>query len=423
MHRLTVFLLALVLAWAAQADSETYDYPIRNPLAATIVGTPIEYRAAVPESIQQKQLELSIFSDRKIPEIFWYTERLKYSLAYQDHRAPLIFIISGLGGDHNTARMEFLQRAFYQAGFHAVTLPSPTHPNFIVPASMSRVPGYIAEDALDLYLVMQLIWKNIQHRVDVSDFYLTGFSLGGAQSTFIARLDESERIFNFKKVLLINPPVSLYSSVRILDRMLEENIPGGMDHLGAFMSRVINRLAEAYKASDEVEFDEDFLYQAYRQDPPSDQTLAAIIGLAFRIAGGNMVFTSDVMTNSGYIVPKNRTLGVSDSLTDFAKVSFRISFLDYFNEYFSPYFRSRHPNLTEERLRNSLSLQSIESYLAGAEKIGVVMNEDDFILARGEVDYLRRLFKDRAKIYPTGGHGGNLEYKDNVAYMLDFFKR
>ena len=82
MHRLAVFLLALVLAWAAQADSETYRYPIQNPLAATIVGTPIEYRAAVPESIQRKQLELSIFSDRKIPEIFWYTERLKYSLAY-----------------------------------------------------------------------------------------------------------------------------------------------------------------------------------------------------------------------------------------------------------------------------------------------------------------------------------------------------
>jgi hypothetical protein len=44
-------------------------------------------------------------------------------------------------------------------------------------------------------------------------------------------------------------------------------------------------------------------------------------------------------------------------------------------------------------------------------------------MAAGEIDYLQTVFKDRAKVYPTGGHCGNMDYKENVAYMLDFFKQ
>ena len=49
-------------------------------------------------------------------------------------------------------------------------------------------------------------------------------------------------------------------------------------------------------------------------------------------------------------------------------------------------------------------------------------NENDFILAPGERDYLRQLFGERTKVYPRGGHLGNLEYRDNMAYMAGFFK-
>jgi hypothetical protein len=53
----------------------------------------------------------------------------------------------------------------------------------------------------------------------------------------------------------------------------------------------------------------------------------------------------------------------------------------------------------------------------------VMTNENDFILTREELDYLRQLFGERAKIYPRGGHLGNLEYKENLAYMVEFFKK
>jgi hypothetical protein len=49
-------------------------------------------------------------------------------------------------------------------------------------------------------------------------------------------------------------------------------------------------------------------------------------------------------------------------------------------------------------------------------------NENDLILAPGEINFFRDMFRDRAKIYPKGGHCGNMEYPDNVAHMLSFFQ-
>ena len=42
-------------------------------------------------------------------------------------------------------------------------------------------------------------------------------------------------------------------------------------------------------------------------------------------------------------------------------------------------------------------------------------------MADGELDWLADVFGERATIWPRGGHGGNLAFRDNVEYMLAFF--
>ena len=257
--------------------------------------------------------------------------------------------------------------------------------------------------------------------VEVSDFYITGYSLGGAQAAFLSKLDEEKRAFNFKKVLMINPPVSLFNSVMKLDGMLN-NIPGGVDNFQAFLDRLIDAFTEVYTTEDHVEFNDEFLYTVYKHRPPkSDDPLAALIGTSFRISSANMVFTSDLMTNAGYIVPKNRVLSRSDSLADYVKVANRITFLQYFDELLYPYYQSKQPGLQRQALLDQLSLHSIEDYLRRSEKIYVVHNADDLILAPGEIDFFPEVFGSRARIYPTGGHCGNIDYQQNVDYMLKLF--
>ena len=135
---------------AESAPLGIYDYPFVDPFAATVVGTPLGYRASLPRGVPVDELEISVFDDRQVPGIFWYNERLKVSLARQRHRAPLILNIAGTGAGHNAALMKVMERAFYQAGFHVISLPSPTHSNFIVSASSTGVPGRIGDDAADL---------------------------------------------------------------------------------------------------------------------------------------------------------------------------------------------------------------------------------------------------------------------------------
>ena len=164
--------------------------------------------------------------------MFWYQREFLYTLSYQKQEAPLIFIIAGTGSSFYASSMIFLQKAFYGAGFHVICLSSPTQMNFITTASATCVPGNIVEDTQDLYRVMTLAWEQVKDRIKVSEFYLTGYSLGASQSAFVAKLDEEKRVFNFKKVCMVNPAVSLYTSAKILDDMLLEDRsqsqPGGI---------------------------------------------------------------------------------------------------------------------------------------------------------------------------------------------------
>jgi hypothetical protein len=69
-----------------------------------------------------------------------------------------------------------------------------------------------------------------------------------------------------------------------------------------------------------------------------------------------------------------------------------------------------------------MSLKSIAPYLRKTKKIAMTTNEDDLILGPGEVNYLQDVFGERAIIWPTGGHCGNMEQKDVVAFMVNYFK-
>ena len=425
MNRIKALILlgAFSLTQASWAEPDVYVYPVWSPYAATVVGTPARYRAELPEEVRVTHLRLTVFEDREVPDVLWYSEELRYSLAYQKEKAPLIFVIAGTGAGYNDAKMRVLQKAFFQAGFHVIALSSPTHPNFIVSASSTGVPGHLVTDSRDLYHVMDLAWQQVQDRIEVSDFYLTGYSLGAAQAAFLSKLDEDQQLFNFRKVLLINPPLSLYTSTNILDDMFAKNLGDDPEAIQRFLDRMFGAFSEVYRKGDFVSFTGDFLYAAYKERKPPDERVAALIGLVFRLSSANMVFTSDVMTNFGLIKPKHVKLSTTDSLTDYFKVATRVSFHDYFNEMFAPYFKAKEHGLTDQELIEMLSLKSIESYLRRAEKIGLVTNEDELILAPGELDYLRQVFGERAKIYPRGGHCGNLEHRDNVAFMVRYFMR
>ena len=413
---LCLFLLPAVIA---SASVENYGYPLTNRYVATVVGTPVEYEADLPEKIPFRKRRIAIFPDREPPEVLWYGKDLIYSEALQKKKSPLIFLIAGTGAAHNGGKNKNMARAFYQAGFHVVSISSPTYPNFVISSSGNGVPGHAEHDAEDLYRVMEKIWDRLDDKIEVSTFNMAGYSLVVFNSAFVAKLDEQRQVFNFERVLMINPPVSLYNSISLLDRM-SENIPGGPDNFDKFFDKLVTAFTDIYKESDS-ELGDDFLYKAYEALDLQNEELAALIGVSFRLSSGSMVFVSDVISDSGYAKPKGLVLGRYDDLTPYRQVLYRTGFTDYYHELFYPFYREEQPDKTRDEFINSVSLEHIADYLRGAEHIVVMHNADDVILEPGEIDFFPEVFGDRATIYPHGGHCGNMNYRENVAHMLSVF--
>ena len=421
-HISSLLLIALWLVTGWVAAGEPYGYPIDNKYIATVVGTPPQLMADLPKEIPVRNRSLTIFPDREVPDFLWYEAEMRYSYAAQKGPAPLVFIIAGTGSPYNSGKNQNMARAFYQAGFHVVSLSSPTYPNFIVSASSTGVPGHAFRDAEDLYRAMERIWDTLKNKIEVTDFYVTGYSLGGFNTAFVTLLDEKKQVFRFRKALLINPPVRLYNSISLLDRMLE-NIPGGVDNFALFYNKLVEQVGKVYERSKSVDFDNEFLYQAFDAINPNNEELAALIGVSFRISSANLVFTSDLMTNYGFVKPRNVIFTKNSSPGDYGRVSMRVGFTDYFHAYFYPYYHALEPSVTRQQMIDEMSLVTIEDYLRNSKKIEVMTNADDIILEPGEIDFFPRVFGDRATIYPRGGHCGNMDYRENVTHMVNVFRQ
>lgn len=412
-------LLFASTAFTAIISKEDYGFPITDHFVATVVGTPEGYEADLPRTIPFRQRRITIFPERVTPDVFFYGSQLLYSVALQNHKAPLIFLIAGTGASHNGSKNVNMARAFYQAGFHVVSISSPTYNNFVIAASKTGVVGHAENDAEDIYRVFEMIWAELKSDIEVTSFNVTGYSLGGFNAAFVSKLDEERQSFNFERVLLINPPVSLYNSISLLDRMVD-NIPGGVDNFDRFVDRLIEAYTSTYKESADAAGD-DFLYKAYRALDLKDEELAALIGTSFRISSSSLVFTSDVMADYGYIKPKGLPLDRYSDLTIYNEMAVRLGFTDYYHEFFYPYYRGDNPEEMRDQFIAAISLRSIEDYLRTTPKITVMHNADDIILEPGEIDFFIDVFGDRATIYPFGGHCGNMNYRDNVARMVATF--
>ncbi|NJB67194.1 hypothetical protein GGQ74_000834 [Desulfobaculum xiamenense] len=408
--------LALFPQAMASAADDGYGYPFDDPYVSTVVGTPGELMHVPAARVMPLRHFLRV-DTREVPDLFWHSRSLRYSAALQSGRAPLIFLIAGTGAGYNSQKLAYLQQVFYAAGYHAVCVSSPTHPNFIVSASTSRAPGYIVDDTEDLYRVLRLIDEDLDLGDRVEGYYLSGYSLGGAQAAFLARLDEERGAFGFRRVLMLNPPVSLYDSALRLDALLDDAAASG-ESTEETVSRLVGVVSEYYSSREKVDFGGDFLYRLYNYRPVPEKDLRVLVGVSFRMSSANIIFATDVCLGTGYIVPRGVQLEPSDPLRSYLLAAVKLDFRDYFDEFLAPYLHHRDPSLTAEEIIRRSSLESIADYLADSDKIYMATNADDPILSGTDVEFLRRTFGSRAIIYPRGGHCGNIMYSENVADML-----
>ena len=422
-------LLVIFAGWATSASASAYDYPLTNPFEATVVGTPpdLTYKWEQPSKVKPTLLKLDMgakLSDVQFAGVFGL-EDLKLLFARQDGPAPLIFVIAGTGAAYNSPKVVFLLNTFYQAGYHVITISSPTKPPFMAAASSTNVPGLTTYDAEDIYRVMNIALERVKDDIEITKKYVTGYSLGGIDSAFVGYLDKQRKEINFDKVLMINPPVNLYTSVSNLDGIIPAYKKKHPEITGAMLFEdIFTRLAAYFKEhGSRVHFGPETIYDLQKSDQalPIDD-VEVLIGISFLFSSADIAFTSDALNKTGWIIPADENYSPTSSQSSYwYKRSLRWRFLDYFEKMVVPWWQQHHPGDTREDIIHKVSLYAIEDYLRNDPSIGVMTNQDDIILGPGDIEYLQDVMGNRAKIYPLGGHCGNLEYKDNVAHMLDFF--
>ncbi|HBP48309.1 serine/threonine protein kinase [Pseudomonas fragi] len=418
----------LILSASAQAvdvDPATYGYPITNPFEATIATTPPQMRPLLPDEddINQSDYTLNLRPEREhiLPANFWAVKKLTYRMAKQDHPAPLMFLIAGTGAAYDSSLNEYLKKLFYQEGYHVVQLSSPTSYDFMSSASRLATPGISQYDAEDLYHVMQAV-RAQQAKLPVTDYYLAGYSLGALDAAFVSHLDETRKSFNFKKVLMLNPPVNLFTSISNLDKLVQTEVKG-INNSTTFYELVLGKLTRYFQDKGRVDLNAALVYDLQNsKERLTNEQMAMLIGTVFRFSSADIVFTSDLINRRGLITPPNYPITEGTSLTPFLKRSLQCDFDCYLTEQVIPMWRAKTDGGSLLQLIDQVSLYALQDYLKNSPKIAVMHNADDIILGPGDLGFLRKTFGNRLTVYPYGGHCGNINYRVNADDMLEFFR-
>ena len=410
----------IVLFLILSLTAFSYNFPIDDPYSATIIGSASMMTEGVSENIPLKVYEIQIKDKKDIPDVFWYASKFKFSFSKQKNKkAPLIFVLAGTGSDYSTTRVKFMQRIFHDAGYHTIAISSQMSQQFMISASSNSVPGLLLEDNKDIYKAMKLAYNKIKDQVDVTDFYIMGYSLGGSNAAVLSYIDEKEKAFNFKRVFMVNPPVNLYDSAVKLDKYLDDYSGGKSAGIEKLLNTTLAKVKSGL-TSEYANIGADTIYNIVKGDILSDAEKKAYIGLAFRLASTDLNFISDFITKSHIYTKNPEKVNKFTNMKEYFKAVNFATFGDYVNKIGFPYYKKYDKDLTIEDLKREASLKVIEDYLRTSSKIAAVTNADELILNDKDFVFLKDVFKDRLVIYPKGGHCGNMFYKENVDVMLKF---
>jgi predicted alpha/beta-fold hydrolase len=373
----------------------------------------------MPEKVPLQELDIAMPWARPVPPVFWFDKRLRVWFSAQDKPAPLAIVISGTGSDGVGAKIALLRGALYGAGYHVLTVPSPTFPRFIVAASSTGVAGDLAQDGHDLYAALQRIIAHLPRHAAFTDIDVLGFSLGGANAAMVKSIDATEGKLGIHRAVMINPPVSLFASIGRLDQLFARSIGSGEVDLENLYRRLYARLANLYRAANKVQIDDTDLLAAAATVLRTDADLSAAIALTFRLELVDVFFAGDLYAGTGVVIDPRRPPGPNASLEDIGRTLRTKTFAEYFNKVFAPYYMAHRPGATPESLQADNRLDIIGAALRDNGDYYAQTNSDDLILDQSELEWLQHTLGSRIAVYDHGGHLGNLGERRQISDMLD----
>ena len=325
--------------------------------------------------------------------------RLKYTFWLQPGKAPVVYIVPGLGSHRMAETSLALAELVYKNGFSAVSISSPFNSEFMDQASTVAMPAYLPVDGHDLHVALTEIDRHL-HSVypdRLGDKVLMGYSMGAFESLYLAATEPTNRLplVKFDRYVAINTPVRLMHGISKLDEFYRAPLAWPPAERTDNIENTFLKVAAMSKTT-----------LTPRTSLPFDAIESKfLIGMTFRFILRDIIFNSQRRRNQGIL----RHLIRNSRREPVYREILRNSYEDYFAKFAVPYYQKRGLASPAQALEKAADLRTYEAGLRANPKIRIIVNQNDFLLANTDLDWLHATFAPKQlTVFPEGGHLGNL---------------
>lgn len=400
----SLFSFILLLSFELPAKEYTpqlYPFPIPSSELATI-SSAIPYQ----RKYDFQKLKINLFPERN--NVYLLEGRNELNIYYLKNSdiAPLMFVVSGVGGTGGGPVAETLMEQAYEAGYNVVSLPNPISWLFVLGVSRSGISGELSEDIADLYKLMKIIVAALSEKgLQRHSYALLGYSQGAAILPALDVYDSQQsEAFGFSKIIMLNPPYDFKRGIHKLDAYYEqannwskEYKDGTMGYLYSFAEKLMR------VNSNPIQLLGQFSLTKKQQE--------FIIGQNYRETLGDILFTQEVLLGRKYLTSPlswgERSARYSEARS--------FTFEHYIQSVLLPYLQTERDTFQDiDSIYGQYDFKNFSQHMIQGEKYFLFHNQDDFLLTSSDLQNFFQIFPEsRRFIYPFGGHCGNFNFPIN----------
>jgi ABC-type transporter lipoprotein component MlaA len=326
-------------------------------------------------------------------------KKLKFTYWLQPGKAPVVYIVPGLGSHRLAETSVALAELVYMRGYSAVSISSPFESEFMEHASTAALPAYLPIDGHDVHVALTEIDRRLNRAYPrrLGKRALMGYSMGAFDLLYIAATEHTNRsyLMKFDRYVAINTPVRLLHGVSKLDDFYQAPLGWPAEERTSDIKNTFLKVAGMSKSA---------------LTPRTTLPFSAIeskflIGLEFRFMLRDIIYSSQRRHNLGVIqhpLSKWRREPVYDEIMQY-------SYTDYFGKFAVPYYQSRGMESPAATIAKAGDLRTYSDGLRGNPNIRIIVNQNDFLLTEPDLEWLRKTFTTNQLVeFKEGGHLGNL---------------
>jgi pimeloyl-ACP methyl ester carboxylesterase len=328
--------------------------------------------------------------------------KLKFTFWLQPGKAPVVYIVPGLGSHRLAETALALAELVYRQGFSAVCVSSTFNFEFMERASTAEVPGYMPVDVHDLHVALTEIDRRLEklYPERLGSRALMGYSMGAFEALLLAATETANEapLLKFDRYVAINSPVRLLYGISKLDEYYQAPLAWPAGERAENIENTFLKVAALTKNS----------LTPQTSLPFSGIESKFLIGMSFRLTLRDVIFSSQRRNNQGVLEHPLRNWRRAALYQEILQYSFQ----DYLQKFVIPCYWSHGIELNApDNLEKASSLRTYAAGLQANHGIRLIVNRDDFLLPDEDLAWLKTTFAEKwLTVFEQGGHLGNLSH-------------